>query len=371
MSEERDTLPPEWSKDGIRKEELPWTPAGFHYIDSNNDNMLSKQELINAYKKFDIQDRGKPWSDSFYDGVVDGNLSSANLDNDITTMSYGEAMFDAYGHEVNEANKGKSAEELERLRNNMNLSDFKAKYGENEYMQLARYDDNVDGVLTKDEVMTGAKYTEQEVKDILKQKETIMQDMKTIGLPEQSTVTTVADSFDNLDPNKDGFLDADEIVKKQNITLEQAQSAIKNIDLDNNAKVSLGETAYAVNLNKDIDLTTLPDDDTKLLAAGNNQTKLSEYDLNGDNKITKEEIITHDKELEKKLEKSNGLSTGAIVGIIIGAVFVVGLVVGLIIYFAKRKKTTQSVNTGNNFDKNNDEANYKTDTIKENDRLLS
>ena len=160
MSEERDTLPPEWSKDGIRKEELPWTPAGFRYIDSNNDNLLSKQELINAYKKFDIQDRGKPWSDSFYDGVVDGNLSSANLDNDITTMSYGEAMFDAHGHEVNETNAGQSAEELERLRNNMNLNNFKAKYGEKEYMQLARYDGNVDGVLTKNEVKTGATSTE-------------------------------------------------------------------------------------------------------------------------------------------------------------------------------------------------------------------
>ena len=366
MSEKRDTLPPEWSKDGIRKEELPWTPAGFRYIDSNNDNMLSKQELINAYKKFDIQDRGKPWSDSFYDGVVDGNLSSANLDNDITTMSYGEAMFDAHGHEVNETNAGKSAEELERLRNNMNLNNFKAKYGEKEYMQLARYDDNVDGVLTKDEVRTGAKYTEQEVKDLLQQQK-IMKNIKIIGFPESSTVSTVADSFDNLDPNKDGFLDADEIVKKQNITLEQAQSAIKNIDLDNNAKVSLGETAYAVNLNKDIDLTTLPDDTVK--------NRLNEYDLNKDGKITKDEIIAHDKELDernKRSDKESGLSTGAIIGIVIASVFVIGLAVGLIIYFSRKKKTTQSAKKENSLNKkNNDEANCNTDSIKKDSKVHS
>ena len=357
MSGTESNFPPEWSKNGIRKEELPWTPAGFHYIDSDNDNLLTKDELINAYKEFDIQDRGKAWSDNFYDSVADSNLSAANLDDDAKTMSYGEAMFDAYGHEVNENNSGKSAEELERLRNNMDLNDFETKYGEDARIELSKYDDNGDGTLTKYEVRTGILPVEDQ-----ERMKIISQNLKKLGFNGSCDIDAVSSQFDSIDANKDNFLRENEVVeinKKMGnkMTMIEAWRAVNQMDLDSNHQASLGEIAYLTNSSKDIDLTTLTDDNVK--------NRLNEYDLDKNGIITKDEIVAHDKELDernKRSDKSNGLSTGAIIGIIAGAICLIGLIVGLIVYFQRKKRRQQS-EISNNFNCN-DQANFNTNSIK-------
>ena len=357
MSGTESNFPPEWSKDDIRKEELSWTPDGFHYIDSDNDNLLTKDELINAYKEFDIQDRGKAWSDNFYDSVADSNLSAANLDDDASTMSYGEAMFDAYGHEVNENNSGKSAEELERLRNNMDLNDFETKYGEDARIELSKYDDNGDGTLTKYEVRTGILPVEDQ-----ERMKIISQNLKKLGFNGSCDIDAVSSQFDSIDANKDNFLRENEVVeinKKMGnkMTMIEAWRAVNQMDLDSNHQASLGEIAYLTNSSKDIDLTTLTDDNVK--------NRLNEYDLDKNGIITKDEIVAHDKELDernKRSDKSNGLSIGAIIGIIAGAICLIGLIVGLIVYFQRKKRRQQS-EISNNFNCN-DQANFNTNSIK-------
>ena len=116
---------------------------------------------------------------------------------------------------------------------------------------------------------------------------------------------------------------------------------------------------------KDIDLATLTDNNVK--------NRLNEYDLDKDGKITKDEIIAHDKELDERNKRSDeeesGLSTGAIIGIVVASVFVIGLVIGLIVYFSRKKKTTRSDTTGNNFDKCNDKASRNTDSFKKDGKV--
>ena len=365
MITDESKLPPEWSKDGIRKEEFPWTTAGFRFIDSNNDNLLSKEELINAYKEFDMQDRGKAWSDDFYDSLVDSNLSAANLDNDTSTMSYGEAMFDAHRNEVNENNSDKSAEELEKLRNNMNLDDFETKYGKDARIELSKYDDDGDGILTKYEVRTGILPVED-----AERMEIVSQNLKKLGFSGSRDINAIAKEFDKIDTNKDNFLRDNEVVminetRGKEMTMQEGWQAVNQMDLDSNHQASLGEIAYLANSSKDIDLATLTDNNVK--------NRLNEYDLDKDGKITKDEIIAHDKELDERNKRSDeeesGLSTGAIIGIVVASVFVIGLVIGLIVYFSRKKKTTRSATTGNNFDKCNDKASCNVDSFKKDGKV--
>ena len=100
------------------------------------------------------------------------------------------------------------------------------------------------------------------------------------------------------------------------------------------------------------------------------------------NTITREDVKAVDKEMDKS---KGGLSGLAIAGIVIGGIVVVGLIIALIVALAnrnnkaKKKKKKKKVDIeedeeneeeeeeekeGNSCDKKNDEARYKTNSIK-------
>ena len=136
----------------------------------------------------------------------------------------------------------------------------------------------------------------------------------------KQAVDIALEEFNKANTNGDLFLDKTEIAKiDPSLSQSEIDSQIKDGDINNDGKLSLGETTLACTDGKDIDLKTVSAEAAE---------QLTQYDLNNDGKVTQEEVKQHDKEVDK----GNGLSTGAIVGIVIGAVCVVGLIVGLIVY---------------------------------------
>ena len=182
----------------------------------------------------------------------------------------------------------------------------------------------------------------------------------------KKVIDLALEEFNKANTNGDLFVDKTEMAKMDpSASQSEIDSQIKDSDINNDGKLSLGETILACNDGKDIDLKTVSAEAAKQLA---------QYDLNNDGKITQEEIKQHDKEADK----SKGLSTGAIVGIVIGAVCVVGLVVGLIVYLSRDKKKNKETNAeqeqsaekkeekqenvGNQFDNKEKDISYKVTT---------
>lgn len=173
--------------------------------------------------------------------------------------------------------------------------------------------------------------------------------------------------FNAMDTNKNQFVEYEEVAKQcPYAPKDLVEESIKLGDINGDGKLSLGEHAYGTIGDDDIDLNKITNPDSK--------EALSQYDLNGDGKITQDEIKTHDKEMDK----GSGLSTAAIIGIVVGAVCVVGLVVGLIVYLSRDKKKDKDANAekeqsdekkeekqenvGNNFDKKEKDIDYNVKT---------
>ena len=170
----------------------------------------------------------------------------------------------------------------------------------------------------------------------------------------KEAVTLFLDEFNKANTNGDLFLDKTEIAKMDpNMSQSEIDSQIKDGDINNDGKLSLGETTLACTNGKDIDLKTVSAEAAE---------QLTQYDLNNDGKITQEEIKQHDKEVDK----GKGLSTGAIVGIVIGAVCVVGLIVGLIVYLSRNKKKDKEANAEQGQDAEKKEAAEKKEEKQEN-----
>lgn len=170
-----------------------------------------------------------------------------------------------------------------------------------------------------------------------------------------------------------------------------AQNNIKAADIDGNKKMSLGEYALAVENTQQINRA---DFEAKY---GKEEADIlfNKYNKDCDvNTITQEEVKAVDKEMDKS---KGGLSGWAIAGIVIGSIVVVGLIIALIVALAKRNNKAKVANKvkvekddtkkkkkkkkvdieededeeedeeeekGNSCDKKNDEARYKTNSVK-------
>ena len=166
----------------------------------------------------------------------------------------------------------------------------------------------------------------------------------------KSVMSEGLNSFNKLDTNGDLFIDKKELRNiNSNISQSEIAATIKQADINNDGKISLGECMYRFNNGQDIDLKAVDNDVAKALA---------KYDINNDGKITQEEIKAHDKEMSK----SKGLSTGAIIGIVFGCIAVAGLIVALIYFLTKNnkkevKKKEEKYSIGNSYDKEKKDVN--------------
>lgn len=193
-----------------------------------------------------------------------------------------------------------------------------------------------------------------------------MKNLNNFILNDEEIKNIALEEFNKANTNGDLFLDKTEIAKMDpSASQSEIDSSIKEVDINNDGKVSLGEFISALHNGEDIDLKSL---------SAETAEQLAQYDLNNDGKITQEEIKQHDKEADK----GKGLSTGAIVGIVIGAVCVVGLIVGLIVYLSRNKKKDKEANAekeqdaekkeekqenvGNQFDNKEKDVSYKVTT---------
>lgn len=166
-----------------------------------------------------------------------------------------------------------------------------------------------------------------------------------------------------------------------------AKNNIKAADIDGNKKMSLGEYALAVEDTEQINRT----DFEKKYGKEEADILFNRYNKDcNSNTITKDEVKAVDKEMDKS---KGGLSGWAIAGIVIGGIVVVGLLIALIVALANRNNKAKAANKikaekektkkkkkkkvdieeeeeeeeekeGNCCDKKNDEARYKTNSIK-------
>ena len=94
----------------------------------------------------------------------------------------------------------------------------------------------------------------------------------------KQAVDIALEEFNKANTNGDLFLDKTEIAKiDPSLSQSEIDSQIKDGDINNDGKLSLGETTLACTDGKDIDLKSLSAEAAE---------QLTQYDLNNDGKVT-------------------------------------------------------------------------------------
>ena len=183
------------------------------------------------------------------------------------------------------------------------------------------------------------------------------------------------ETFQKYDGDGDGFLSKTELQKYFNDKYAkawvEAHAEQCYTDMNGDGKLSYGELILIANGKNDITF----EDFCKKYGEIEARDYFKTYDLNGDNKVTAEEVAAVDNAKNAELsnsktdaqenKQSKGLSTAAIIGIVVAAVCAVVLLVGLIVYLSRNKDKDKNKeankekgNTGNSFDKERKDVGY-------------